>query len=249
MNARTAAETSVLVGAWEGRAGLAHGFLGRCAGPPWEPVLARLGLEGVPLLRPRQVHGSTVIVVGESEAPETIGDADGLLCVSGDRLLGVVTADCVPVLLISPGRRVAGVLHVGWRGAAAGIVPVALARLRSELGIEPGEIEVALGPSIDGCCYEVGREVREVLVRRYGDQAGAWDRSGLKWRLDLRLLTRATLEGGGVSPRSIHRVGPCTACAVDRFCSHRREGSAVGRQLSFVGWVSRLPGSSGRRRA
>jgi YfiH family protein len=206
--------------AWRAIPGLRHGFLAGRVEPD------------APVLRARQVHG-TRVVAAERDAPPV--EADALVTASAGTLVGVVTADCVPMLLLAPRRRVVAAVHAGWRGAAAGIVDEALAHLDSAFGVEPGEVEAALGPAIGACCYEVGPEVRDAFVRRSGDTtAPAWRSLGSRAMLDLRHAVELLLRRAGV--RQVATIGPCTRCVAE-YCSYRRDGAGCGRQLSFIGWA------------
>jgi purine-nucleoside/S-methyl-5'-thioadenosine phosphorylase / adenosine deaminase len=214
---------------WRARAGLVHGFLDRaeCDQRAWPLVLARVGTR-VPIVVPRQVHGTTVVTAVEGDAPE----ADGLVAAQGGLLVGVVTADCVPVLLIEPRRGLAAAVHAGWRGSAAGVLEEALRHLTSGGG---GAVEAVIGPAIGGCCYEVGPEVREAFETRTGGAtAEAWSRGAARDRVDLRTAARLLLARAGVATVTV--LGPCTACGAG-YHSYRRDGARTGRQLSFVGWA------------
>jgi YfiH family protein len=205
---------------WRAVPGLVHGFLaGRV-----EPETT--------VLYPRQVHGTRVVTVeADAERPE----ADGLVSASHATRVGIVTADCAPVLLLATRRRVVAAVHAGWRGAAAGIVDEALAHLRRAFDVEPGEVEAALGPAIGACCYEVGPEVRAAFMERSGDTTtSAWRPVGDRWMLDLRDAVDSLLRRAGV--REIATIGPCTRCSSD-YCSYRRDGAGCGRQVSFIGWA------------
>jgi len=170
--------------------------------------------------------------------PQERPRADGVVTQQKGLLLGVMTADCVPVLLIEPQRGVIAALHAGWRGTLRGIVPRAIERLVEECGIDPSSLFAALGPAIGPCCYEVGREVGENIVGRWGEACTtAWRPIGEKGFLDLRLVNAILLEQAGVPRVQIQHIGPCTACCVDRFASYRREGAGASRQLSVIGWA------------
>ncbi len=180
----------------------------------------------------RQIHGCRVRHVGEAR-PKV--DGDGLVTDRPGSLVGIWTADCVPVHVVARRARVAAALHCGWRGTAAGMIPTALGLLERRWNVTPREIEVALGPAIGGCCYEVGEEVRSAFISRAGGQlgnVGFTSREG-QLSLDLREFLAAELTLSGVP--SVVRVGPCTACRTDLLYSFRREGK-TGRQLSWVGW-------------
>jgi YfiH family protein len=161
-------------------------------------------------------------------------DADGIVAGAPGLLVGVVTADCMPVLMLARSRRAVAAVHAGWRGAAAGVLEEAVARLVAEYGVSPDALEVAMGPTVGPCCYEVGPEVLAAFRARTGDvAAGAWAASGERHRLDLRAAASLLLAAAGV--RCTTSVGPCTACDV-RYRSYRRDGPKAGRQLGFIGW-------------
>jgi YfiH family protein len=207
--------------AWRAVPGLRHGFLpGRVE--PDRPVAL-----------PRQVHGTVVVTAGD--VVDARPEADGIAVAAAGTLVGVVTADCAPILLLAPGHAVAAAVHAGWRGAAAGIVDAALAHLRREFGVEPAAVEAAVGPAIGACCYEVGPEVRAAFeARSAATTSQAWHRRDGRLRLDLRAAVGALLAAAGV--RHVVTLGPCTRCS-PAYASYRRDGSAAGRQVSFIGWA------------
>ena len=147
----------------------------------------RLGAAlGTAVVLVRQVHGARVVDAADAD-PST--EADGLVEHGCERAVGVLVADCVPVAVIDPGRRVA-VVHAGWRGLCAGAVPAALARFE-----DPARVVCVFGPSISGSAYQVGEEV----ARRFADHPGALAPDGPgHWRLDLRAVAAAQLERLGV---------------------------------------------------
>jgi YfiH family protein len=219
----------------EGVPGLVHGFE-QASGPSgWETrETFRLRVAGVlrasgRLLLLKQVHGSSVVHApweGTPEADAATADAPGLL-------LGIQTADCLPLLLVDPRRRVVAAAHAGWRGTAAGIAGRAVAAM-VELGCVPSALLAALGPAIGRCCYEVGEEVRQA----FGPEAAAWFRPGPRGRphLDLRQANVGQLVVAGVSPGAIAHVDECTACHPGVYHSFRRDGPGAGRMLSYIGW-------------
>jgi YfiH family protein len=213
--------------AWRGVPGLRHGFLDRAESAGGLPAAVANAGAPLPLDVPRQVHGTRVVAAGEAGA-----EGDAIVVASTGRLVGVVTADCVPVLLLDRRRRVAAAVHAGWRGAAAGVVEAAVARL----GGDAVDVEAAIGPAVDACCYEVGPDVRVAFEARTGAvTAAAWTPAPApgKLRLDLRRAVTLLLAAAGVPAPTA--LGPCTACA-PAYCSYRRDGTGAGRQLSFIGW-------------
>ncbi len=221
------------VAEWEQVPGLVHGFSQRLSDNETVPAL---GWEGLVLRRVKQVHGDRVIYVSAHESVASWPEADGMITADRGILLGVVTADCVPVLLLEPHCRVVAAVHAGWRGTLKGICARAIEQLTAAYRVEPRHLWVALGPAIGACCYEVGREVGEALVQAWGEQgAGVWRPCGEKGFLDLRMVNQHQCEQQGVPSTQIWLVGGCTFCDI-AFASYRRQGERAGRQLSVIGW-------------
>ena len=136
--------------------------------------------------------------------------------------LGVLTADCTPILFWSPtrGAKLAAVVHAGWRGTLAGLAAKMVAHIADRYGVGPTSLQCALGPTIDACCYEVGDDVAGPLAEKWG--ANAKKSIGtVKGRIhvDLRKLNAALLADAGVPGHQISSVGPCTACTPNEFFS------------------------------
>jgi polyphenol oxidase len=220
--------------------GLVHGFEQRLGPPGWESreqtrarVSAALREEGRLLLM-RQVHGTVV-----QEAPwEGTPAGDASVAWTPGLLLGIETADCLPVLLVDPVRRAVAAAHAGWRGTAACVAEAAVRALVA-LGSRPPDLLAALGPGIGPCCYEVGEELREA----FGPEGAPFFRPGPRGRphLDVRGVNRAQLVAAGVPPTRIHEVDACTCCRADLFHSYRREGRGAGRMISWVGFAASGP--------
>ncbi len=220
--------------------GLVHGF-GQRPGPGPETreetsarVRAALKSSGRLLLL-RQVHGTTVVAAPWEGTPE----ADAALATAPGLLLGIATADCLPVLLVDPTRRAVAAAHAGWRGTAGGIAGRAVEALRAA-GSRPDDLLAALGPVIGPCCYEVGEEVRTA----FGPAGERFFRPGPRGRphLDVRAANARQLEDAGVPPARIHLVEDCTSCRSELYYSYRRDGAGTGRMISFVGFRAGGPG-------
>lgn len=206
--------------------GVRHGFA------PRDQTVAA----GFHLVRARQVHGATILDVGAG-SPCTAGEADGLISSAPGVAVAIATADCVPILLVAPGRRVVAAVHAGWRGTLAGITGEALSRLAVTYDVPAAALQAALGPSIDGCCFEVEREIAARFADRIGSAVWGFWRDGRpgKGTLDLRGVNRHLLLEAGLRPEAIQQVGPCTACGGGPFASYRKQGPGTGRQLSWIG--------------
>jgi YfiH family protein len=199
--------------------GVGHGFGTRGDAPP------------AGLLRPRQVHGARVVQAQEC-APGI--DADAVVTRAAQPI-GVVTADCVPVLAASADGRAVAAIHAGWRGLAAGVIENGIDALRREAASEP--LRAVIGPHIGACCYEIDAPVLNAL-RHFDadlDAAATPSRSG-HHLLDLGALARAALLRAGVSANEIGALASsCTSCDAQRFHSYRRDGPRAGRLVHWIG--------------
>jgi YfiH family protein len=190
------------------------------------------------MLSVKQVHGTDALVVDRALTPADRfqGGWDALVTDQPGIMVAVRTADCVPVLLHDPKRRVVAAIHAGWRGAVAGIVPKTIALMESRFGSAPEHLRISIGPSAGACCYEVDEPVLDRLRQEFPD----WERvvrgrRGGKAHLDLKTLIKEQAQTAGTSPESITAVNLCTICHEDLFFSYRREGKVIGTMVSAIG--------------
>jgi YfiH family protein len=193
---------------------------------------AAIGAAGLTVIAPRQVHGAVVSVHRRGNDRPTGGvfDGDGLLTDDESVLVAMLAADCVAILLHDPTIGVAGALHAGWRGTAAGIAAAGIEAMRWSFGSDPATIRAAIGPAIGRCCYEVGIEVAAAVARATPGDVPPYERiSPEKAHLDITHANRMQLLAAGLDPEHVVTAGICTACRTDLFYSHRREGEPTGR--------------------
>ncbi|MFO7565875.1 MAG: peptidoglycan editing factor PgeF [Enhygromyxa sp.] len=182
------------------------------------------------LVRVRQVHGDTVLAaheVGEQSEADALWrhrDHPG-----PRRVVGVMTADCVPILLCDRRGTMVAAVHSGWKGTVANIAARAVEILR-EAGADPRDVLAAIGPCIELDAFEVGEEVAVQFDERFVVRAGY-----ARPHVDLVACVRAQLEGAGVPSEQIERVGACTHASPELYFSFRRDGGGIGQQLSFIG--------------
>lgn len=177
----------------------------------------------------RQVHSDRAV---EASAPGCLGEGDALFAQIPGRVIGVKTADCVPVLLVDARSRAVAAVHAGWRGTVARIAARTLEAMQSRFGTRPEDVEAAIGPAIAACCFEVGPEVsagfRELFPERMDLES--------RVHIDLHEANRRILIQAGVAPDSIHVAGHlCTRCSDGEFCSYRRDRDRAGRMVSAIG--------------
>ena len=201
-------------------------------------VARSLGADPVRLLGLTQVHGTHVVTAIEPWAPGQGEQADAMVTDQPGLALGIVTADCAPVLFAHAGGKIVGAAHAGWRGAVAGVLEATIAAMTA-LGASPDRITAALGPCIAQASYEVGPDLRDaVLMRAPTDKAffAPGDRED-RWQFDLPGYCAARLRAAGVG--LIVMTGVDTLVEEDRFFSHRRrtlarKGEAIGHQISVI---------------
>ncbi len=180
-----------------------------------------------PFTRAKQVHGTALARAPFAAMPE----ADAVWTAAPGVAVGVVTADCVPILLADPRGRFVCAIHAGWRGSAAKIASRSVRALCAATKTRPADLVAAIGPHIGACCYEVDEPVLQAIPERSVFTPA--DRPGHAM-LDLFALNRLRLVGAGVPARAIERVGGCTLCDPShRYASYRRDKSK-GQMLHFI---------------
>lgn len=198
----------------------------------------------------RQTHSATVCIVEEDHGPlvatdgKAILSGDGILTGVPGILLGVQTADCIPVLVADTRTRAVGAFHAGWRGTLARIVEQGVADMRSRYGSNPQDIIAAVGPGIGQCCYAVGEEVRSAFNGQFAYAADLFttviSEPAPQIHIDLWEANRRQLLSAGVSAENISVIGECTGCTREgngrrRYFSHRMEQGYTGRMMAVIG--------------
>jgi hypothetical protein len=227
-----------------------HGFTTRATGSLRTVADRGRVFGGKRLLVARQVHGRHVLTLRGDESSDEIAarEADGLVLTpgverspdgrgaSGDVAVGVLTADCLPVLFWDPVSGVVGAAHAGWRGLHAGVLEAVVAAMQ-QLGASASTVRAAFGASIGPCCFEVGDEVAAAFHQAYPEgraAIGSHPRSP-KPHVDLRQLAAVALARVGLTSDRIDGAPPCTRCSPpSAHFSFRREGAGCGLQLAFV---------------
>ncbi len=196
-------------------------------------VVEALALDG--FVVPRQVHAATVRRVDHPE--DDPGDADALVTNVAGIGIAVIGADCPLVLLVDPAHGALGVVHSGWRGTAAGVVPAAIASMGRHFDTAARDLLVGLAPSISATHYEVGPEVEEAFLAADRDSRHAFARdAGGRLTLDVAQVILLQLEQFGVPPDHVERMTGCTYAEPALWFSHRRDGPATGRHALVAGW-------------
>lgn len=186
------------------------------------------GFRGETLRLVRQVHGAVVLRARDVAADS---EADGLWVHRDDGPLvaGVLTADCVPLLICDTAGTVAAAVHSGWKGTVADIAGAAVRVLAEQVPVHT--LVAAIGPCIEVGAFEVGEEVAAQFDP-------AFVRRGLaRPHVDLVATVTAQLVAAGVPAAAIFRVGGCTCSEPGRYFSYRRDGAGIGQMLAFIGFA------------
>jgi polyphenol oxidase len=202
-----------------------------------------------------QIHSDVVRTFNSPPAKQCKGDASATK--SPGLLLGVRTADCAPVLVVDPKKKVVAAIHAGWRGTLQRIVSKTIGQLQMEFHCNPKDLLAAIGPTIGGCCYQVGTEVASAFAAKFSNAHEFFDelRTGdepnpLQWLnmmppghqpppknviLNLPKANKLQLLESSVPERNIFVTNLCTSCDVDQLFSYRKERDRSGRLLSVIG--------------
>lgn len=178
-----------------------------------------------------QVHSDRIVTIDNPDVrPEEVKsqEADAIITNVKGISIGILTADCVPVLLYDHKRGVMAAVHAGWRGTAMKISKKCVKEMQERFGTDPKDIATAIGPAIGLCCYKVNDDV----VMAVGNIDKVTRPCEFHWCLDLPKANLLHLEEAGVKDIDLSSI--CTSCRTDLFFSHRREDGRTGRQLSFI---------------
>lgn len=188
-----------------------------------------------PLVILKQTHSTRVETITAPIAPGSV-DADAMVTATPGLALGILTADCTPILFADPEAGVIGAAHAGWRGAADGIIGNTIAAMAA-LGAEPSRVRAAIGPTISRENYEVGDQFRaDFLALHPGGAHHFFTPSGGKAHFDLPGFVIEQLHAAGVA--GVEQVGACTYAAPERYFSHRyatHQHTRTGRQIAVIG--------------
>ncbi|HHH19851.1 MAG TPA: peptidoglycan editing factor PgeF [Campylobacterales bacterium] len=185
-----------------------------------------------------QTHSDHIRVIDASESlgwrePETaVEDCDALITNQRGIMLTVLTADCVPILLLDPIKQVIATVHAGWKGTHQSIVSKTVRTMQEVFDSTPEALIAAIAPSIGECCYEVGYDVAQAFL----DDPDAYTaKADGKYMLNLPYINQQQLLKVGVSEEKIEMSHICTACEVEHYFSYRQEQGCSGRFMSMIG--------------
>lgn len=179
-----------------------------------------------------QNHQDRILLLREPFTPlPSLLEYDAMITNAPGMLLGIRTADCIPIFVVDQKRKVIAAVHAGRQGTALRITKKVLRKMEEEFGSPLEDLIIALGPSIGPCCYEIDERVFRPEWEPFSTS-----RRGRRWMVDLAKINIAQMKNEGMNEEQIFWIDLCTSCHHDLFFSYRREGQ-TGRQLSFIGII------------
>jgi YfiH family protein len=217
-----------------------------------------------PLITLRQIHSDIIRRV--DSVPDEPLPGDGMITATPGLLLAIQAADCLPVILVDPAHHAVGVFHAGWRGTVKRIVEKGIGEMQRCFGSRARDLKAAIGPGIQGCCYQVGEEVRTKFESQFAYAADLFhevkesdpvrEKYPLlfltarapghgelppKLFLDLVEANRQQLLAAGVAKKNIETSPLCTNCHPELLFSYRAEKGKTGRMMGVAG-IRQQPG-------
>lgn len=185
---------------------------------------------------PRQTHSDRVVVVTAENFTNMIDNTDALITSEPGLFICVQTADCVPVLLYDPKKKVVAAIHAGWRGTVSKIAQKTVLLMTEKFGCQPSDIVAGIGPSIHLHAYEVGPEVVEAVQFNFSNSPALLKPSLTERKafLDLWEANKTVLIESGIPEKNIEVMGLCSFEQSDLFYSARRDGVDTGRMVSGI---------------
>jgi len=203
-----------------------------------ELIANTFGFESERLITMDQIHGDRIWIIDKPLAasrPPLNCRSDALLTDQREIAIGVLTADCVPIVLVDPRHSVIGIIHAGWRGTLLGIARKTLYEMIHHFGTLPEDLLVAIGPSIGECCYEVDRDVMDLFrSSEWNWQTFSRYKGKGKWVINLAQANIEQMHGLGIRDEQCCWIRICTACNTDLLFSYRAEGPGTPKQISFI---------------
>ena len=200
-------------------------------------IASLLGWKGnIHFVIANQTHSDNIEIVesnnnlGWDNVEDAIENCDALITNKKGIVLSVLTADCVPILLLDTKKNVIATVHAGWKGTKLEIVSKTVKRMIEAFDSNPKDIIAGIAPSIGACCYEVDEDV----AKHFFNIDNAYIKKGKKYMLDLPAINKQQLLKSGLLESNIEMSDICTACEVETFFSYRKEKGCSGRFMSMI---------------
>ncbi len=196
-----------------------------------QKLLKELKVDQFPLIQARQVHKDNIALVSKPTSL-IVGQADGLITLEKNLILGVRSADCLPIIYYEPQKKIIAIVHAGWRGILANL-PQKMVNTIASLGGRIDKTIVGIGPHIGPCCYCVSASVANQFAQKFTKPNLITHRNG-KLFLDLASACQEQLENSGIKKNNLEISNICTSCRSQDWWSYRQESKIRGNMLTVI---------------
>ncbi|ACD24934.1 conserved hypothetical protein [Clostridium botulinum B str. Eklund 17B (NRP)] len=179
----------------------------------------------------KQVHSDNILIYKNNDIINEEGDA--IITNKKNVIIGVFTADCVPVILVDEVKKVSAAIHSGWRGTFNSITLKTIEKMKSEFKCNPKNIKAYIGPHIRSCCYEVSKELKEKFLEKKKEikESDLFNKN----KLNLEECILNDLSNSGVKEENINTLELCTYCSERiKLHSYRKSNGNYGRMFTFI---------------
>lgn len=193
-----------------------------------------LGISVKNIVFVKQTHGAAILHVRDNNS-QILGDGDGLITDKKGIAVGMVTADCLPIILADSKSEIVGVIHAGYRGILGGVIENMIDKLVNK-GLNLKTILVGIGPGIGVCCYDVTPARLALFEKKYGKSVDFFQNKKSKIYLDLKKIVETIFQNQGISKEHIQTLPLCTSCDNDQFFSYRKDlPETFGQFATIIG--------------
>ncbi len=177
-----------------------------------------------------QVHGDIIHIVDEKNISKNNIECDALITTNFNALLNIYVADCVPIAIYDPVKKVGALCHCGWRGTNLDLLQKTIKKMVHSYKSMKEDILIGIGPSIGSCCYNVSED----LYSQFNPKENEGHKTNNKFYLDLKVINKNRAIVSGVLEKNIEIMDYCTSCNNDLFYSYRKEGESSGRFSCYL---------------
>lgn len=211
-----------------------HGFATRELSDNYEKLSDLLKINRNKIFYLKQIHSDKVVCVEAQTNLKDLPEADALITDCKNTIIGVRTADCLPLLVYDPVQNVVAAIHAGYRGVLNKVIQNTFSIMQNKYGCDPKNFLIALGPSICIQHYEVGDEVIREFKKVYGENFVCKKFPSGKFHLDVKAIVRLILQDSAVPEAQISNINFCTFEHENLLYSHRRDQENGRRQFNFI---------------
>lgn len=187
----------------------------------------------IPVFLNHQIHSDNITILNNKSMINQNYDADATITNLKNIAIAVKTADCVPIIIQDKDKKIAAVLHCGWKGTSKAILKKVILKIEEEFKIKPSNLITAIGPAICKNCYSVNEDVINEF-KKIINTDDFYIKKGDKLYIDLKDINKRFLIECGVLKENIEVINDCTYCKNDEYQSYRYHKTTLSYQLSFI---------------